>query len=145
MEVLNRFLHVSIVQRSCDLIAQHDHTRLSWHGGLADVAREYATTMGEESFFSHQHDGRNGGDRLDQAGVDIEMWGENIIYTWWNRELEDRGILSTPSKVASWCTNWWLNSPEHRANIMDVRFEAHAVGFYRTDAGKILGVELFGK
>jgi len=125
--------------------AQHDHTRMDWHDGLASVASAYAETMGTESFFSHTHDGRNGGERLASAGIDMQTWGENIVYTWWDRPLDDGDVLTSPSDVAYWCTNWWMNSPEHRSNIMDPRFDAHATGFYRTDAGKVLGVELFGK
>lgn len=104
-----------------------------------------AETMGTQSFFSHTHEGRNGGDRLARAGVDMQTWGENIVYTWWDRSLNDGKVLTSASEVAYWRANWWLNSPEHRANIMDPRFDAHATGFYRTDADKILGVELFGK
>lgn len=118
---------------------------MSWHDGLASVASDYAETMGTQSFFSHTHEGRNGGDRLARAGVDMQTWGENIVYTWWDRSLDDGKVLTSASEVAYWCTNWWLNSSEHRANIMDPRFDAHATGFYRTDADKILGVELFGK
>jgi len=77
--------------------AQHDHTRMEWHDGLASVASDYAETMGTESFFSHTHEGRNGGERLDRAGVEMQTWGENIVYTWWDRPLDDGEVRDSPA------------------------------------------------
>jgi len=119
-------------------------TAFEWHSGLADVAESYAQKMGEDGFFSHTHNGQNGADRLEAAGLDMDGWGENIIYTWWDRSLDDSERLSSTEDVAEWCVNWWLQSEPHFENITDASFDSHGVGFYKTEDGKILGVELFG-
>jgi len=131
-------------KRVNDSRGRYGLTALEWHSGLADVAESYAQKMGEDGFFSHTHNGQNGADRLEAAGLDMDGWGENIIYTWWDRSLDDSERLSSTEDVAEWCVNWWLQSEPHFENITDASFDSHGVGFYKTEDGKILGVELFG-
>jgi uncharacterized protein YkwD len=61
----------------------------------------------------HELDGQNAGDRLRAKGLIFNGWGENIAEGY-----------STPAAVM----RAWMNSPGHRANILDCDFTSLGVG-----------------
>ncbi|SCL21237.1 Uncharacterized conserved protein YkwD, contains CAP (CSP/antigen 5/PR1) domain [Micromonospora rhizosphaerae] len=67
------------------------------------------------------HDGSDGsdvGDRLDRVGYDWRSYGENVA---WNQQ--------TPAAVM----DAWMNSPGHRANILNCSFTEIGVGVARSN------------
>lgn len=87
---------------------------LSWHNGLATAARAHSCDMFHRDFFSHHcPDGNSPRQRLAAVGV-TGLWGENLSL--WQRN---------PQQVVTSL----MNSPEHRANMLDPRWTRMGVGF----------------
>lgn len=87
---------------------------LVWHSEVAAVATAHSQDMEDRDFFSHTNpDGEDPGDRLAEAGISRQAWGENIAWGY-----------STGAAVLS----AWLASSGHRANIENGTFTHHGVG-----------------
>ncbi len=87
---------------------------------LAALAESHSEDMAERGYFSHTTpDGRSPWDRADAAGVD-HMGGENIA----------RGQADAETVMES-----WMNSPGHRANILNCDFRTLGVGAHFAQGG----------
>ena len=87
---------------------------LEWHAAAAAVAKAHSRDMGQRSFFSHTNpDGKSPFDRLADAGLTYRSAAENIL---------------TGERTASGALQLWMNSPGHRANLLDCSFTHHGVG-----------------
>lgn len=87
---------------------------------LSDVARGHSYRMGVDGFRGHiDRQGRGAAERLAEAGIPFVGVGENVA----------RGTISS-GRVASVLISGWMNSPEHRANILEPRFTETGVGLY---------------
>ncbi|NEP07952.1 MAG: CAP domain-containing protein, partial [Okeania sp. SIO4D6] len=81
--------------------------------------------MALQDFFDHTGlDGSSAGDRIETTGYDFSAWAENIAV----------GYL-TPEAVVE----GWMNSPGHRANILDPNLQEIGVGYYflENDTGSV--------
>jgi uncharacterized protein YkwD len=104
--------------------AAHNEPPLRPNGPLARAAQGHSREMALRDYF--EHIGRTGDTPLhrmraagyifsSQLGYEL---GENIAFgTLWR---------ATPSAIVA----AWMNSPEHRANILDRRFRDTAIGIY---------------
>lgn len=91
---------------------------LSWSSVITEVARAHARDMWERHYFSHYSpEGQDVGDRLNAAHISYTVAGENLA-------------LAPTIKTAM---TGFMNSPGHRANILDSRF--HKVGIGVIDNG----------
>ena len=100
---------------------------LTWSSALTEVAAQYATEMASEGFFSHNSP-RTGdvGDRLARAGISYRVAGENLA---WGPTV-DRIHIGL------------MNSPTHRQNILNGRFDNVGVGVVRGPLG-LMVVQVF--
>ncbi|MFJ3499388.1 MULTISPECIES: CAP domain-containing protein [unclassified Streptomyces] len=81
---------------------------------LRAAARGHADDMAARDYYAHSGpEGRDGGDRMTSAGYAWSTWGENI----------HRGPKSPARAVAD-----WMESPGHRANILNCAFQDIGVG-----------------
>lgn len=81
---------------------------------LITAANRHAAEMARHGYFAHRSlDGRGTAERVSDAGYDWSRYGENIA----------RG-QDNPAEVV----DGWMNSTEHRENILDCRFEQMGVG-----------------
>ncbi|GGO65031.1 CAP domain-containing protein [Nonomuraea cavernae] len=82
---------------------------------LRTAAERHSADMAARGFFDHTSpDGRSPGDRVRTAGfAPISTWGENI---------------AKGQRTAAQVVEGWLNSPGHRANIMNCAFTHIGVG-----------------
>jgi uncharacterized protein YkwD len=80
---------------------------LTWHERVAQAARDHSKNMAERNFFDHR-DPRLGDvdQRLNRFRIEWRACGENIFML--------HGY-SNPAQVA---VNGWMDSPGHRANIL---------------------------
>jgi uncharacterized protein YkwD len=86
---------------------------LSVNEKLTDVARNYAKDMWERGYFSHYSpEGQDVADRLNNAGIPFQVVGENLA-------------LAPTLLIAH---NGLMNSPGHRANILDPDFNQIGIG-----------------
>ena len=106
-------------QRVIDLTnaerAKQGLASLKANAELNRAADEHAEDMATQDYFSHTGlDGSSPGDRMADEGYQTRAWGENIA---WGQK--------TPEAVVS----AWMNSPGHRANILNGNFTEIGVGF----------------
>ena len=98
---------------------RHSLHPLIWDDVVANVARAHSRDMATNNFMSHiGSDGSNASDRLHRAGVVYLMWAENI----------STGRRSAEAAMAA-----WMDSPNHRANILRDDITHLGVGFYQRD------------
>lgn len=104
-----------------------------WNEDLERLAHAYSNEMAVNNFFSHQGiDGKTVGKRADSMG--IKKWhalGENIAY---NRGHDN----PFESVVES-----WMNSPGHRENILNNRWQKSGVGIAVTPEGAYYFTQVF--
>ncbi|MER6947045.1 CAP domain-containing protein [Nonomuraea sp. NPDC000554] len=84
---------------------------------LRAAAQGHSADMAAKGYFDHTApDGRSPGDRIKAAGfAPISTWGENI---------------AMGQRTADAVVQGWLNSPGHRANIMNCAFTHIGVGYH---------------
>ncbi|GLZ78102.1 hypothetical protein Afil01_29090 [Actinorhabdospora filicis] len=93
------------------------------------AAQYHANDMAERDYFAHDSpEGRSAGDRLDAAGYAWRGWGENIF----------KGPRTAEDAVRG-----WMDSPGHRANILNCDFKEIGVGVTLSDNGPFW-VQVFG-
>jgi uncharacterized protein YkwD len=88
---------------------------------LDKIATARATDMAVNNYFSHYRPGDPTLavlELLRANGVAFVWYGENII---WESGLP-------PDQVATYFNTWWMNSPEHRANILSTHYGQIGVG-----------------
>ncbi|MEU2494488.1 sigma-70 family RNA polymerase sigma factor [Streptomyces sp. NPDC007883] len=88
---------------------------------LETAARRHSEDMAARGYFDHTSpDGSDPGDRITAAGYRWSTYGENIA----------RGQQSPSSVMDS-----WMNSPGHRANILNCSFKELGVGIHDGSGG----------
>lgn len=88
---------------------------------LALAAQRHSEDMAARNFFDHTNpDGAGPQQRIDAAGYAWSGWGENIA----------RG-----QKDAAAVMDSWMNSPGHRANILNCKFTELGVGIHLGSGG----------
>ncbi|MFZ3567921.1 CAP domain-containing protein [Streptomyces sp. BH097] len=89
-------------------------------GGLASLATAFSDDMAARDFFDHTDpDGATPWDRAKKAGI-TDLGGENIA----------RGQANAQSVMDS-----WMNSPGHKANILNCDFKTLGVGVHFGSGG----------
>ncbi|MGW0733427.1 CAP domain-containing protein [Streptomyces sp. NPDC002851] len=87
---------------------------------LAELAGDFSEAMAEDGFFDHTDpSGRTPWDRAAAAGI-TDLGGENIA----------RGQANAQSVMDS-----WMNSPGHRANILNCEYKTLGVGAHFAPGG----------
>ncbi|GGR27490.1 CAP domain-containing protein [Streptomyces roseolus] len=101
---------------------------LTANATLARAAQAHSDDMAARDFFDHTNpDGADPGDRVTAAGYPWSTYGENIA-------MGQR----TPEQVME----AWMNSPGHRANILNCDFKELGVGVH--DGGGPYWTQVFG-
>ncbi len=108
---------------------------LYWDNNLAQLARDYSRKMAKESFFSHfDRDGNSVVERAKDANV--KNWnkiGENLFFC---EGYNDFDMLAVRG---------WMNSPEHRQNILDRQYTTTGIGIAQSRNGQIYITQVFIK
>jgi uncharacterized protein YkwD len=108
---------------------------LDWDDRLSQLARSYSKKMAKESFFSHYD--RDGNSVVERAAdSDIRGWnkiGENLFYCEGYGEIDDLAVRG------------WMNSPDHRRNILDRQFNTTGIGVAQSRDGRIYITQVFIK
>lgn len=93
---------------------------VSANSALQDLAEAFSASMAARDFFDHTDpDGRSPWDRADEAGI-TDLGGENIA----------RGQADAASVMEA-----WMNSPGHKANILNCDFKTLGVGVHFGSGG----------
>ncbi|MQY38689.1 hypothetical protein SRB17_67020 [Streptomyces sp. RB17] len=87
---------------------------LTVNAELTKAAQAHSADMAAHQNMSHTgSDGSSPGDRITRAGYSWSAYGENVAYGY-----------ATPEQVM----NGWMNSPGHRANILNCSYKEIGVG-----------------
>ncbi len=88
-------------------------TELTWRTELVPVARAHGRDMWEREYFGHYSpEGKDAKDRLEEAGIEFRVVGENLALA---------PTLSTAHQGL-------MNSEGHRRNILDTEFKRVGIG-----------------
>lgn len=103
---------------------------LRFNGDLNEASEDHSDWMLDEDIFSHTgQNGSSAGDRIQQAGYELEgnwTWGENIA---WQSERGAPGLADDVRNLHESL----MNSPGHRANILNPNYEEIGIGIERGD------------
>ncbi|MCL8016111.1 CAP domain-containing protein [Streptomyces sp. AS02] len=93
---------------------------VSANSSLADLAQDFSEAMADRGFFDHTDpDGASPWDRAAKAGI-TDLGGENIA----------RGQSDAAAVMEA-----WMNSPGHKANILNCDFKTLGVGVHFGSGG----------
>ena len=113
---------------------QFDLPTLSEDALLTSLAKEHSTSMVEYNFFSHD---RYPGERsLSYNQPPGTIRGENLSKTPTRRLIPDPYL--SLQEVCEWTVSGWMESPGHRENIVESRYNETGVGVSVSEGGKYL-------
>lgn len=119
---------------------------LQWHEAAALAAQAHAEDMLRNQYFSHTAlDGSDVGQRLQVAGAGpARAWGENI-WTYTSGRLNGQPVVVNDFRpLVEQAEVSWMNSPGHRANLLNDAFSHIGVGIaYSATAGEMRMVQVF--
>ncbi len=105
---------------------------LAWNERLAAIARAHSRDMARRDYFDHvSPDGLHPRDRVKGAGLDYREIAENIAS---NRNVD------RPARTA---VEGWMDSPGHRANILNPRVAETGMGVAADEDGSLYFTQLF--
>jgi len=103
---------------------------------LAAIARRHSQDMLDRGYFDHcTPEGLRSSDRIARSGLDFDATGENIYMV--------RNATSSQASLASAMVKGWMNSRDHRANILTPDYRVVGVGIVATPR-IVLATQLFG-
>ncbi len=107
---------------------------LHWDSQLASFARARAKDMIVRDYFAHQipPDGHTVFDVMSSAGYCYNLAGENIG---WNNYPDDQATTEIQTM--------FMNSPDHRSNILGPAWDSIGIGAYKGPDGKKMWAVVF--
>jgi uncharacterized protein YkwD len=103
---------------------------------LAAIARRHSQDMLNRGYFDHcTPEGLHSSDRIARGGLDFDATGENIYMA--------RNATAGPADLASAMVKGWMNSRDHRANILTPDYRVVGVGIVATPR-VVIATQLFG-
>lgn len=120
---------------------------LAWDSTVASVSRAHSKDMADRGYFSHTTpEGDGPRDRYREVGQGCYAYGENIAMSWAGRPVDtgDQTVTYTSDEaLAEGLVTQWMESPSHRANMLNDRWESGGVGVYVTDDGQVFATHNF--
>lgn len=115
---------------------------------LATVARNHSEDMVERDYYAHESpEGETAFDRVEAGPASCLVVGENIAATWWYEPFEttdgERERHTSIEELSDGLAEQWLNSPSHRENMLDPRWDRTGVGVAVTPEGEVLVTQNF--
>jgi uncharacterized protein YkwD len=107
--------------------AQHGLTALKLSTALSASAAQHSREMGADGYFEHNS---NDGTAFWKR---IEHWYASSSYGYWS--VGENLLWSSPDVDAKGALQLWMNSPEHRANILAPRWREIGISAVHVDAG----------
>ena len=133
-----------------DARVNHGLSKLSHDPELVIIARDHCEDMADNDFFAHETpEGNTFEDRYADAEYDCRVpagearylgGAENIAKTYAGVPLENGEYHNSESDVATSVVNDWLESPDHRENILTEHWNQEGIGSFLKKEGEPLGV-----
>src|SRR5207244_2934876 len=96
---------------------------------LFKVARAHSANMARKGEMKHDLDGKSPARRVDEAGYDYRVVGENIAFS---DGLHLKEIMKG-----------WMESKHHRDNILDPKYRQIGLGIGRNDKDEVYYTQVF--
>lgn len=128
-----------IVDGTNSFRADENRPPVKSNGELAHAARDFAAYMARTGRYGHTADNRTPSERAQAAGYAYCVVAENIAYQYRSTGFPGAGEL------AQAFVQGWIDSPKHRANLVDGNLTEIGVGVARDEKGRYFAVQLFGR
>ena len=128
-----------VVERTNAIRMKEGLKSLHESAALQNVARDFARHMADTGNYGHHADGRTPEERASAQGYEYCILSENIAYQYRSNGYPSAGAL------AEAFTRGWMNSPEHRKNMLDPDVTQIGVGIARDRGGRYFAVQMFGR
>ena len=90
---------------------------------LSEVANGHSNEMAKHEYLSHTNlQGCSFTCRIESSGFKARAWAENIGF------VERADLLDSPKKVAAYMVESWMDSPQHRRNILHEEYTNIGIG-----------------
>ena len=100
------------------------------HPVLCQMARAHSKNMAMQEKLAHELDGKDPGKRAQDAGYKFAYLGENIA--------------AGDDLSAAEAFKLWMNSPQHKDNMLKPEFNQIGIGIYKNDKGQVYYTQVFG-
>lgn len=112
-------------------------SQLQYSEHLSVIALRHSRDMAQKGYFSHESpSGREPSDRYHEFGHDTRSSGENIA-------KEYTHLTQKPTEAAKKVVESWMNSPEHRENILREQFGKEGIGVFLKSNGAMFITQNF--
>lgn len=128
-----------IVDGTNSFRADENRPAVKSNGALAHAARDFAAYLARTGRYGHTADDRTPSERAQAAGYAYCVVAENIAYQYRSAGFPGAGEL------AEAFLQGWIESPGHRANLVDGNLTEIGVGVARDGKGRYFAVQLFGR
>jgi uncharacterized protein YkwD len=128
-----------VVQRTNAIRMKEGLQSLHESAALQNAARDFARYMADTGNYGHHADGRTPEERASAQGYESCILSENIAYQYRSNGYPSAGAL------AEAFTRGWMNSPEHRKNMLDPDVTQIGLGIARDKGGRYFAVQIFGR
>ena len=99
---------------------EYNPPELEWTSDVADVARKHSEDMGIKEHFAHENkEGELVSERLEKSGIVFTVSAENIFKCTNYPDIVEEAVKG------------WMESPGHRANILNGDVTETGVGIYK--------------
>ncbi|MCB1050051.1 MAG: ankyrin repeat domain-containing protein [Acidobacteria bacterium] len=122
--------------------AEHGLSALTWSEPLKRTAEDHSFDMAKREYFNHYNpEGEDPSARARRHGV-RQGAGENLymchLYSGASMEFRDgkrfvERYWEDPKKLAAKAVEGWMNSPGHRANILNGQYQTEGIGIALSD------------
>lgn len=130
------FLHMPNEVKTFELTNQErkakDLPALTLKPALSKIARAHSENMARQGKMEHKLDDKGPDDRVRAGGYKYATMAENLAAG------EDGATLAMIMKA-------WMESKDHRANILDADFTEIGVGIARDKAGQLYFTQVFAR
>ena len=121
---------------------KHGLQSLAWNDALSGIAAKHSRDMANRNYFDHHTpDGKSFSDRYRQGGYSCEIRVRSEIYTGaenialsrlYNSTITENGVVyyswNSVQEVALKTVDGWMNSPNHRKNILTPHWRQEGIG-----------------
>ena len=133
-------VEIAIVEMTNAIRREQKLAAVKTNPQLINAARAYAKFLASKDLFSHSADGRQPAARAADAGYQYCDIAENLA---WHRDGNGFETRDLAAKVVS----GWMNSPGHRANLLNSHVTDIGVAVAEAPGGahKFVSVQLLGR
>lgn len=145
-------------------VQRHHHRMpaLAWNDTLEAIGRRYSADMATRSFFAHvDPEGRTPTDRARAAGYSCVKEGPDHVTTGVGENLFATSLYGSirvvtegdsETRLYAWkeleaivreVVDGWMNSPGHRRNILEARFDREGLGVVITENDRVYITQVF--